>query len=128
MLIYALVVVGHNIMVGVEHPYVGIEMLCILLQVTLNVADIIALVLIMRKRSVGVWILVATGFFSILLSLAYPLFMEPMMKYLNIGLKLVLLLLLNLKCNDLTGYQVLGLSKIDGYFIDEWKMGRQRYY
>ena len=128
MLIYSLVVVGHNVMVGIEHPYVGIEMLCILLQVILNIADIIALILIMRKKSVGVWIFVATGFFSILLSLAYPLFMEASMKYLNLGLKVVLLLLLYLKCNNLTGYQVLGLTKIDGHYIDEWYMGRQRYF
>lgn len=128
MLIYSLVVMGHNVMVGIEHPYVGIEMLCILLQVTLNIADIIALILIMRKKSVGVWILVATGFFSILLSLAYPLFMETSMKYLNLGLKVALLLLLYTKRNDLTGYQVVGLAKIDGHFIDEWKTGRQRYF
>ena len=128
MLIYSLVVVGHNVMVGIEHPYVGIEMLCILLQVTLNIADIIGLVLIMRKRNIGVWIVVATGFFSILLSLAYPLFMETSMKYLSLGLKLVLLLLLNLKRTNLSAYQVLGLSKIEGHFIDEWKEGRQRYY
>ena len=127
MIAYSLVVIIHNIIIGVKHPAIGIEMLCVTLRIILNLADIVALIMILRKKSIGVWIYVSTAFFSVLLSMAYPLFMSPLVKYINILMKVGLLIVLNFKQNGLTGYQSLGMSKIDGRYIDEWLTGHKRY-
>lgn len=127
MIAYSLVVIIHNIIIGVNHPAIGIEMLCVTLRIILNLADIVALIMILRKKSIGVWIYVSTAFFSVLLSMAYPLFMSPLVKYINILMKVGLLIVLNFKQNGLTGYQSLGMSKIDGRYIDEWLTGHKRY-
>lgn len=127
MIAYSLVVIIHNIIIGVKHPAIGIEMLCVTLRIILNLADIIALIMILRKKSIGVWIYVSTAFFSVLLSMAYPLFMSPLVKYINILMKVGLLIVLNFKQNGLTGYQSLGMTKIDGRYIDEWLTGHKRY-
>ena len=42
MIAYSLVVIIHNIIIGVKHPAIGIEMLCVTLRIILNLADIIA--------------------------------------------------------------------------------------
>lgn len=127
MIAYSLVVIIHNIIIGVKHPAIGIEMLCVTLRIILNLADIVALIMILSKKSIGVWIYVSTAFFSVLLSMAYPLFMSPLVKYINILIKVGLLIVLNFKQNGLTGYQSLGMSKIDGRYIDEWLTGHKRY-
>ena len=49
------------------------------------------------------------------------------MTNINIIMKIGLLGVLNFKQNGLTGYQTLGMTKIDGRYIDEWITGRKRY-
>lgn len=127
MMLYALIVLFHNLFLGLRDPQFSIPMLCTALRVMISLADIIGLYLIMRNKSIGVWIYVSTAFFIILLSMAFPTFMSPVVKYINMVMKIGLLLILNLKHNDLTGYQTLGMAKIDGRFIDEWLTGRKRY-
>ena len=127
MIAYSVVVIIHNIFLGLKNPHLSIPMLCTFLRVTLNLADIIALIIILRNKSIGVWIYVSTAFFSVLLSMAFPMFMSPLIKYINIIMKIGLLIVLNFKHNGLTGYQTLGMTKIDGRYIDEWITGRKRY-
>jgi hypothetical protein len=127
MVLYSLIVLFHNLFLGLQDPQFSIPMLCTALRVIINLADLIGLYLILRNKSIGVWIYVSTAFFIVLLSMAFPSFMSPFSKYLNIAMKLGLLLMLNLRHNDLSGYQTLGMAKIDGRFIDEWITGRNRY-
>ena len=127
MMLYSLIVLFHNLFLGLRDPQFSIPMLCTALRVMISLADIIGLYLILRNKSIGVWIYVSTAFFIILLSMAFPTFMSPVAKYINMAMKIGLLLILNLKHNDLTGYQTLGMAKIDGRFIDEWLTGRKRY-
>ena len=127
MIAYSAVALIVDIVLGLKNPHLSIHMLCTFLRVILIIADIIALIMILRKKSIGVWIYVSTAFFSVLLSMAFPEFMSPLIKYINILIKLGLLTVLNFKLNGLSGYQTLGMSKIDGRYIDEWITGRKRY-
>ncbi len=127
MLLYSLIVLFHNLFLGLKDPQFSVSMLCTALRVIINLADIIGLYLILRKKSIGVWVYTSTAFFIVLLSMAFPDFMSPVSKYLNVVMKLGLLFILNLRHNDLSGYQTLGMAKIDGRFIDEWLTGRTRY-
>ena len=127
MMAYSVVVVIHNILIGLNNPHLSIQFIGILLRVTLNLIDIIALVWILRKKFIGVWIYISTGFFSVLFSMAFPMLISPLIKYINIIMKIGLLLFLNFKRNNLSGYQTLGMTKIDGKYIDELLTGRKRY-
>ena len=127
MIAYSAVALIVDIVLGLKNLHLSIHMLCTFLRVTLIIADIIALIMILRKKSIGVWIYVSTAFFSVLLSMAFPMFMSPLIKYINILMKIGLLVVLNFKHNGLSGYQTLGMVKIDGKYIDEWITGRKRY-
>ena len=127
MMLYALIVLFHNLFLGMKDPQLSIPMLCTALRVIINLADIVGLYLILRNKSIGVWIYTSTAFFNVLLSLAFPDYMSVFAICLNIAMKLGLLFIMNMRHNDLTGYQTLGMAKIDGRFIDEWITGRKRY-
>ena len=127
MMAYSLVVIIHNILFGLNNPNHFMPFICSFLRILLNLVDIIALIMIMRKKRIGVWIYVSTAFFSVLLSMAYPMFISPIIKYINTLMKIGLLLVLNFKQNGQSGYQTLGMTKIEGKYIDEWLTGRKRY-
>ena len=127
MMAYSGIAFIFDIIFGFKTPHIGLPLLCATLRIIIILADIIALYLILRNKSIGVWIYVATAFFIVLLSMAFPMFMSPFIKYLNIAMKAGLLIMLYLKHDGLTGYQTLGMAKIDGRYIDEWISGRKRY-
>ncbi len=127
MIAFSFVVIIHNVWFGIEEGTIGMfDMICLILKVFLNLADIWAFVMILRQfKSLGVWVFLTTTFFTILLSLAFPNFISLILIG-GILLKAVILLLLYLKKEGLNGYQTLGMSKIDGHFIDEWNSGEKR--
>ena len=126
MMIFQVIILLHNLFYGLDAPNF-IATLCTALRVIIILADIISIILIMRNKSIGVWINVSTAFFLVLLSLAFPGFMTPFILAINFLMKIGLLLVLFFKHNELTGYQTLGMVKIDGQYIDEWITGRKRY-
>ena len=126
MMIFQVIILLHNLFYGLDAPNF-IATLCTALRVIIILADIISIILIMRNISIGVWINVSTAFFLVLLSLAFPGFMTPFILAINFLMKIGLLLVLFFKHNELTGYQTLGMVKIDGQYIDEWITGRKRY-
>ena len=126
MIAFSLVVIAHNVYLGFSSTYISkIDTICLILKLCLNLADIWAFYMILRFKSLGFWIFLTTTFFTILLGLAYPKFISPMVFY-GIIAKVVILVLLYLKKDGLNGYQTLGMSKIDEHFIDEWTTGKKR--
>jgi len=126
MIAFSLVVITHNVYLGFSDNNISrFDTICLILKVCLNLADIWAFYMIMRYKGLGVWIFLTTTFFTILLGLAFPNFISPVLIY-GILLKALVLIFLCFKSNGLTGYQTIGMAKIDGHFIDEWNTGKKR--
>ena len=126
MIAFSLVVVVHNVYLGFSYDDISrFDIICLILKVCLNLADIWAFYMILRYKGLGVWIFLTTTFFTILLGLAFPDFISPVLIY-GIVLKALVLIFLLFKSGDLTGYQTIGMAKIDGHFIDEWTTGQKR--
>ena len=126
MIAFSLVVIAHNVYLGFSGDHISkFDLICLILKLCLNLADIWAFYLILRYKGLGVWVFLTTTFFTILLGLAFLNFISPVL-ICGILLKAVILIFLYFKKDGLTGYQTLGMAKIDGHFIDEWNTGKKR--
>ena len=126
MIAFSLVVIFHNVYLGFSYDDLSrFDLICLILKVCLNLADIWAFYMILRYKGLGVWIFLTTTFFTILLGLAFPDFISPVLIY-GILLKALISIFLLFKSKDLTGYQTIGMTRIDGHFIDEWNTGKKR--
>ena len=121
MTVFSIIVVIHNCWFAFNPKYWHLPfILCVSLKILLNIADLFALYMLYRFRNLGVWILISTVFFTIMLRLGYPSIMPTDFVLINLGIKIALLLLMLFKSDGLNAYQSIGLSRINGNFIDEW--------
>ncbi len=127
MIFCSSVIIIYNVFVGARHTDFGIVLLCVALRIIINVTDILALSMLLRRKSIGLWICVSTAFFSVLLSIVLPDYMSPFVRFLNVTVILGLLALLFVSHNGVNGYQILGIARINGRYIDEWVTGKKRY-
>lgn len=127
MIFCSSVIIIYNVFVGARHTDFGTVLLCVALRIIINATDILALSMILRRKSIGLWICVSTAFFSVLLSIVLPDYMSPFVRFLNVTVILGLLALLFVSHNGVNGYQILGIARINGRYIDEWTTGKKRY-
>lgn len=122
MTAFSLAVVCHNGYLAFNPRFWHMPLiLCVVLKIVLNIADLFALYLLYRFRNLGLWILMSTAFFTILLRLGYPSIMPTQFVIIGLSIKLALLIFMLFEKDGLNGFQSIGVSRINGKFIDEYK-------